>query len=82
MTPSPEHRNALSQAVWEQRKDICDLDADAVNALSGLSIRKSHGPDAGTVAENRRDAPAARLASHLAGHGGRGYFRDSYGRAL
>jgi hypothetical protein len=33
-----EHRNALSQAVWEQRKDICDLDA---GAASGTAMERA-----------------------------------------
>jgi hypothetical protein len=38
---TPEHRDALLQAMWGQRKDICDLDAGALNALSGLWIRRA-----------------------------------------
>src|SRR5229473_2888088 len=34
--PTPEQRDALLQAMWEQRKDVCDLDADALDALSAL----------------------------------------------
>jgi hypothetical protein len=73
---TPEQRDALLQAMWEQRKDICDLDADALDALSALWIQKSNGPDAGAVAEIDELLLLRGLRRHRGGHGRRGGFTN------
>ena len=39
--PTARQRDSLLQTMWEQRKNVRDLDADALDALSTLWIQKS-----------------------------------------
>jgi hypothetical protein len=73
---TPEERDSLTQVMWEQRKDIGDLDADVLDSLSALWIEKSKGPDARVVADIDELLLLRGLKRKLGGHGRRGGFTN------
>jgi hypothetical protein len=73
---TPEQHDALLQTMWEQRKTICDLDTDVLDALSSLWIQKSKGPDAGAIAEIDELLLLRGLKRKLGGYGRRGGFTE------
>jgi hypothetical protein len=79
---TPERHDLLLKAMWEQRKDICDLDADVLDALSTLWIHKSKGPDTSASAEIDELIEMRGLKRHAGGQGRRGGFTSKQRAAM
>jgi hypothetical protein len=79
---SPEETDRWAQRMWQQRAELSDLDADALDALSALWLYQARTPQDDAVAEVDELLAMRGLRAKLGGQGRRGGYEPEQRTAM
>lgn len=78
----PDEIRAWAQRMWEQQKQLSDLDADALDILSTIWLRQARSPQDSALVDVDSLLTMRGIKPHKAGHGRRGGYMSDQRNAV